>query len=125
MHEFYSEGSESRWRVVVVLEVATWIESLDRSTFDRIDDAIEALSEFGPTLGRPLVDRIHGSKFANMKELRTGNFRILFAFGPARNAVLLLAGDKQGEWNNWYRKAIPIADQRFEDWLHAREEERP
>ena len=125
MHEFYSEGSESRWTVVVVLEVAIWIESLDRSTFDRIDDAIEALSEFGPTLGRPLVDRIHGSKFANMKELRTGNFRILFAFDPARNAVLLLAGDKQGEWNNWYRKAIPIVDQRFEDWLHAREEERP
>ncbi|MDD2818454.1 MAG: type II toxin-antitoxin system RelE/ParE family toxin [Candidatus Nanopelagicales bacterium] len=125
MQEFYSESRQSRWVVVVVVEVASWIQSLDRSAYDRISDGVEALSEFGPTLGRPLVDRIHGSKFANMRELRIGTFRILFAFDPARNAVLLLAGDKQGEWNNWYRRAIPIADQRFEDWLHAREEERP
>jgi len=123
MQEFYFKSRNSRWTVVIALEVATWIQSLDRPAFDRIDDAIEALSEFGPTLGRPLVDRIHGSKFANMKELRTGNFRILFAFDPARNAVLLLAGDKRGEWNNWYRRSIPIADQRFEDWLHERKDE--
>jgi hypothetical protein len=25
-------------------------------------------------------------------------------------AVLLIGGDKQGEWGRWYRKAIPLAD---------------
>ena len=125
MPVFYNERHHPPWEVILDPEVDAWVMALDRSSYKRVLEAIDSLSEFGPALGRPLVDRIRGSKFANMKELRIGSLRILFAFDPARDAVLLLAGDKQGEWNNWYRKAIPIADQRFEDWLHTREEERP
>ncbi|WP_424709209.1 type II toxin-antitoxin system RelE/ParE family toxin [Microbacterium sp. SLBN-111] len=40
--------------------------------------------------------------------------RVLFAFDPARRAILLLAGDKAGNWSNWYRAHIPLADELFD-----------
>ncbi|WP_443067250.1 type II toxin-antitoxin system RelE/ParE family toxin [Streptomyces sp. NBC_01423] len=60
----------------------------------------------GPTLGRPLVDRIKGAEQHHMKELRPGSagggeIRILFVFDPMRRAVLLVAGDKAGDWQGW------------------------
>ena len=70
---------------------------------------IEALKASGPELGRPTVDTIMGSRHSNMKELRAGTIRILFAFDPRRTAVLLLGGDERGR-KQWYRKAIPLAD---------------
>ena len=33
----------------------------------------------------------------------------IFAFDPAREAVFLVAGDKSGRWQTWYRAAIPLA----------------
>jgi hypothetical protein len=36
--------------------------------------------------------------------------RILFAFDPARQVILLVAGDKAGNWQQWYRDNIPVAD---------------
>jgi len=58
----------------------------------------------------------------NLKELRPGSagrseIRILYIFDPRRNAVLLVAGDKAGKWDAWYRQAIPLAEQRYEDYL--------
>jgi hypothetical protein len=55
-----------------------------------------------------------------MKELRPGSsgeakVRILFAFDPVRQAVLLVAGDKSGQWDKWYRENIPIADGRLDE----------
>lgn len=81
------------------------------------------LAEDGPALGRPLVDTIKGSAFKNMKELRPGStgateIRILFAFDPKRQAVLLTAGDKAGAWKEWYSANIPLADQRFREWIN-------
>jgi hypothetical protein len=49
--------------------------------------------------------------------------RILFAFDPWRSAVLLIAGDKSGQWKQWYRAAIPQAEQLYEDYLAEREKE--
>ena len=43
-------------------------------------------------------------------------------FDPGRNAVLLVAGDKAGQWDAWYRKAIPVAEERYE--LYLKEEGR-
>jgi hypothetical protein len=57
-----------------------------------------------------------------MKELRPGSIggtevRILFAFDPQRRAVLLVAGDKSGQWEAWYEDNIPVADDRYDEWL--------
>ena len=73
-------------------------------------------------VGRPLVDSIAHSSIRNLKELRPGSagrseIRILYIFDPRRNAVLLVAGDKAGKWEAWYRQAIPLAEQRYEDYL--------
>jgi len=35
---------------------------------------------------------------------------VLFAFDPRRKAILLLGGDKTGDWTAWYERAIPRAD---------------
>ena len=46
--------------------------------------------------------------------------RILFAFDPWRSAIPLTGGDKSGDWQGWYRKAIPHAEQLYEDYLKER-----
>jgi hypothetical protein len=75
------------------------------------------------------VDRIKGSELHNLKELRPGScgaseIRILFVFDPERNAVLLVAGDKSGQWSEWYRRSIPLAEERYTQWLVHLEERR-
>ncbi|GIJ21283.1 hypothetical protein Vlu01_19070 [Micromonospora lutea] len=113
------------WEVVLHPEVEAWFLGLCRSdpaSADLVAEAIELLAEQGPALGRPLVDRLKGSMFHHMKELRPGSagsseIRMIFAFDPAREAVFLVAGDKSGQWQSWYRTAIPLADARFEEHL--------
>jgi len=80
------------------------------------------LREFGPWLGRPEVDTLKDSKFANMKELRFkadgGVWRVAFAFDPERDAILLVAGDKSGgSEKTFYQRLIAKADRRFKEHL--------
>jgi len=107
------------------VEVATWFGELtaaDPDSADRVEDAIDALAYFGPALGRPLVDRIKGAEQHHLKELRPGSsgsseVRILFAFDPVRRAVLLIAGDKAGNWSGWYDTNIPIAEKHYRNHI--------
>jgi hypothetical protein len=46
--------------------------------------------------------------------------RILFIFDPVRNAVLLIAGDKSGRWQEWCAEAIPAAEALYEAYLEGR-----
>lgn len=73
-------------------------------------------------LGRPLVDTLRGSSISNLKELRPRSgrdvaIRLLFVFDPWSPAVLLVAGNKAGDWTRWYENAIPIAEVAYEGWL--------
>ena len=72
--------------------------------------------------GRPLVDTLTGSKLADLKELRPrqANIRVLFVFDPWRSAILLVAGDKTGQWLRRYEGAIPQAEQLFALYLQER-----
>jgi hypothetical protein len=102
----------------------------DPESADLVAAAIDQLAEVGPTLGRPLVDRIQGSRHHNMKELRPASaggseVRLLFAFDPDREALILVAGDKSGRWRSWYREAVPLADDRFDEHLAARQRRIP
>ncbi|MFE7105797.1 type II toxin-antitoxin system RelE/ParE family toxin [Streptomyces sp. NPDC057575] len=113
------------WSLEMVGEVREWLLGLrkaDRDTARLVGQALQALVEEGPDLGRPLVDRIKGSSIHNLKELRPGSggtseIRILFVFDPDRNAVLLVAGNKSGRWREWYSQSIPVAEGRYDDWL--------
>ena len=113
------------WEVLLEESVTAWFLDLadhDPETAALVEAAIDKLADDGPTLGRPLVDRVKGSRHHNMKELRPGSagsseVRILFAFDPRRQAILLVAGDKSGEWKTWYTRNVPIADDRLDKHL--------
>lgn len=111
------------WDVILVEEVEQWFLTLDPDLSDKVVGAIDRLEEGGPTLGRPTADRVKGSKYHHMKELRPAgtSIRILYIFDPLRNAVLLVAGDKAGQWEKWYQDNIPVAEQRYESWLERGE----
>lgn len=115
------------WDVDVSL-VEDWIFGLDQESYEQLIAALELLEERGPALGRPLVDSVKGSRHKNMKELRPGSrgrseLRVLFAFDPLRQAMLLMAGDKAGVWDRWYRVNIPLADDLFDRHLARLSEE--
>jgi len=113
------------WRVVAAPPVLAWFNQViftDDQLANLATTALLTLRENGPTLGRPFVDHIKGSKINNLKELRFGSselgaFRVLFVFDPQRTAVLLASGDKSGQWSNWYARAIRIAEERYAQYL--------
>lgn len=119
--------------MIVVEPALSWLHELrkdDRDTLVQISKAITALRREGPATGRPLVDTVKGSWLANLKELRPGSagggeVRLLFLFDPLRRAVFLVGGDKSGEWQGWYRTAIPVAERAYEDYLTDLEEGTP
>ena len=110
------------WTVIFVDEVDDWYLALAESdpvSADAVEAAIDLLEQEGPTLGRPTVDHIDGSRIHKMKELRpkATSIRVLFVFDPDRQAVLLVAGDKAGDWTGWYDDNIPVAEARYDAWL--------
>jgi hypothetical protein len=112
------------WQIKVTDEYADWFSILIKEDLDsavQVAQAVAALREEGPTLGRPLVDRLKGSNMHHLKELRPGSrgrseIRIIFAFDPTRSALLLLGGDKAGNWDRWYRENIPLAERLYIDY---------
>jgi hypothetical protein len=50
-------------------------------------------------------------------------YRILFAFDPKREALLLAGGDKTGD-KRWYDKMIPLAEKIFAKHLETLEKEK-
>jgi hypothetical protein len=107
-----------KWDVDLTL-IEAWIDSLDDEEYDNVIAALEQLEEHGPVTRRPFVDTLEGSAHPNMKELRPratkggAHIRVIFAFDIKSRAILLVAGDKAGNWTKWYATNIPIADRLF------------
>ena len=100
------------------LEFAEFDEDLQ----DELLAHLSVLKQFGPMLGRPLVDTLKGSEFANMKELRfklRGSlWRFAFAFDSERAAIVLIGGNKRGKnQEDFYDDLLKIADARFANHL--------
>ncbi len=108
------------WEILFHREFDIWLTQQENGLRREIWANIDVLSRLGPQLGRPRVDTVKNSAFANMKELRVQYagkpWRILFAFDPNRHAILLVGGTKVGK-ADWYKTHIPIADQRFQEHL--------
>jgi hypothetical protein len=98
-----STGTARGWTIKTTADVRQWLRSLrqtDPESYRSANVTIDLLAETGPGLGRPLVDTLQGSSISNWKELRPRSgrdvaIRVLFAFDPWSQAVLLTAGNKQ------------------------------
>ncbi|MGC4808122.1 type II toxin-antitoxin system RelE/ParE family toxin [Micromonospora sp. DT233] len=120
-----TSGPARRWAIKTTGDVRDWLRVLrqtDPAAYLSVNTAIDMLAETGPGLGRPLVDTLRSSTISNLKELRPRSgrdvaIRILFVFDPWSQAVLLVAGNKAGDWTRWYEKAIPTAEIAYEGWL--------
>lgn len=105
------------WTVRLGDEFDEEFRALKEREQDTLLAAVALLEDEGPELGRPHVDKLKGSKYPNMKELRfltsDGVWRVAFAFDPTRQAILLVAGDKAGvSQARFYRSLIARADAR-------------
>ena len=109
------------WPIGYTHEYEDWFSDQEEENKMAINAKIILLSEFGPHLGRPYVDTIHGSKYKNLKELRIKYkntvFRVLFCFDKSRNGWLLIGGDKKGKNEGpFYDKLIDLAEKIIEKY---------
>ncbi len=107
------------WDIEGTDQFAEWFGGLSAEEQEKVVAAVKELEQGGPSLGRPFVDTIKGSRHAHMKELRprSSHIRILFAFDPRRAGILLIGGDNTNRWKEWYEKAIPMADNLYDEYL--------
>lgn len=107
-------------------EFDSWFAPLEEALQDDILFVVRLLQEHGPQLRRPYADTLEGTSLNNLKELRVQHrgepYRILFAFDPKREALLLIGGNKAGE-KRWYKRMIPLAEAIFERHLETLEKE--
>jgi hypothetical protein len=110
------------WKAYFHPEFRAEFDKLTNTVQNELLASITPLREFGPALGRPEVDTLKGSSYANMKELRFraagGVWRVAFAFDPKRSAILLVAGSKSGvSEKTFYKRLIDKADRRYRGHL--------
>lgn len=109
------------WRIELHPEFRNEVKALPEAVRHSLGVTLVAVEQNGPNTGRPQVDTLNASRHANMKELRFdadgGVWRFAFAFDPARRAVILVGGDKQGQnQKRFYEWLIRTADERFDDY---------
>lgn len=105
------------WTILLDEAFERWLLEQVMTVRVSIASHIGLLAKFGPMLGRPQVDTLQGSSLPNLKELRVqiqgDSWRVLFAFDPKRRAIVLVGGNKRGD-KRWYKKNIPIAEERYQ-----------
>ena len=115
-----------KWEIEYTDEFERWWNTLSEAEQESIAVSVGLLEILGPNLPRPHSDSVKGSRFKNMKELRTQHagrpYRTLYAFDPGRTAILLIGGNKSGD-DGWYQKYVPLADKLYEHHLKELEEE--
>ena len=93
-------------------------ESLDEDEQISVRALVDLLENLGVLLGFPLSSAIVQSR--KLRELRIQHagrpYRVLYAFDPARRAVLLVGGNKTGN-DRWYEEYVPWAEKIFADYL--------
>lgn len=93
-------------------EFVRWFQSLGEADQDAVAKVVDMLEIQGVALPFPYSSAIEGSKIA-LRELRVQSkgkpLRVLYAFDPARQAVLLIGGDKTGD-KRFYDVIVPKAE---------------
>jgi hypothetical protein len=80
-------------------------------------------SDAGPAVGRPAQSHEDPpSQRAAARIEGTVGDQDHLRLRPPRSALLLLGGDKAGNWARWYRDNIPLAEQLYIDYTADEEE---
>ncbi len=110
--------------VVVTDEFVAWLGDLDETDQDAVIRAVNMLEIAGVALGFPNSSQIKGSSVA-LRELRIQSggrpLRAFYAFDPARQAVMLLGGDKTGD-KRFYETMIRECERIWADYLKETEQ---
>jgi hypothetical protein len=105
--------------VLGTAEFEEWFLALDARDTVAVVRVVGLLEAKGLALGHPYSSALRGARYA-LRELRVQSagrpLRILYAFDPKRQAVLILGGDKTGD-NRFYQRIIPQAEAIWETYL--------
>ena len=105
--------------VNVTVEFEAWVGGLNHREQKAVLQVVKLLQAAGVGLGEPYSSALKGSRHP-LRELRpkrgASPLRVIYAFDPKREALLLLGGDK-GDDKRFYERAIPRAEQLWEAHL--------
>jgi hypothetical protein len=111
-----------KWKILFHPDFGPEFRNLPDAAKLEIGAVFDVLREFGPDVGRPHVDTLRGSAYANMKEIRASTeadwYRVAFAFDPLKRAIVPCGGGKGGiSQAKFYKALIAKADARYTEHL--------
>lgn len=102
-------------------EFEEWFLGLSSTDARAVARGVGLLEAKGFALGYPYSSALEGSRYA-LRELRVQSagrpLRIVYAFNPRRQDVLILGGDKTGD-DRFYAWAIPKAETIWKEYLQG------
>jgi len=105
--------------VVGTDECQAWFLDLSEEEQATVINVVTKLEIAGVALGRPHSGHLEGTK-EPLRELcpKQGRspLRIVYAFDPRRDAVLLIGGDKSGD-TKFYARLVPLAERIWNQYL--------
>ena len=105
--------------IIVTDEMKKWYEDLMEAEQEAVYESVGLLEQFGVKLGFPHSSEIKNTKYA-FRELRApankSELRIIYAFDPSRDAILIIGGDKSGD-SGFYKKIIRKAENIWKEYL--------
>jgi hypothetical protein len=100
-------------------EFQAWFLDLSEEEQASVINVVTKLEVAGVGLGRPHSGHLEGTK-EPLRELRPKQgrspLRVIYAFDPRRDAVLLIGGDKSGD-PKFYARLIPVAERIWMQYL--------
>jgi hypothetical protein len=93
-------------------EFAAWLESLEATERESVNRVVTLLEMQGVVLGAPCSSALRGARFPLREPRPRGGaspLRVLYAFDPRREALILLGGNKATE-ASLNRRAIARAE---------------
>jgi hypothetical protein len=101
-------------------EYGEWFATLTQEEKETTDHVVGLLEEFGLRLGSPYSSDVEGSEPYAFRELRPKKgqspLRVIYAFDPSRDAVLIIGGDK-GKESKFYERIIQKAKTIWKEYL--------
>lgn len=105
-------------QVLVTQEYEDWFDALNLYQKKAVRRVVGMLEIMGVTLPFPYSSAIKDTKYP-LRELRVkakgDQIRVIYAFDPERNALLIIGGDKVGD-DRFYERIIPLSEKIWEDY---------